>query len=86
MPETLSEIRVRDAIKEVPIGMSPMNAQDIHMTSKQAMEFGRAAIRALRDPPHAVLDLARGNRMASGDALVFWNAMIDIASPPVGEK
>lgn len=44
---------------------------------QQSIEMARAAIRTLRDPPHTLLDKARGTRLASGDALVFWNAMID---------
>jgi hypothetical protein len=47
-------------------------------------KLASAAIRSLRDAPHAVLDQARGSRLASGDAAVFWNAMIDAISPPEG--
>lgn len=46
------------------------------------LPVARAVIRSLRDAPHSVLDQARGNRLASGDAAVFWNAMIDAISPP----
>jgi len=41
----------------------------------------RAVIRSLRDAPHALLDQARGNKLASGDAAVFVNTFIDAASP-----
>ena len=40
-----------------------------------------AAIKALRDLPHTILDAARGSRMASGDAAVFWNNVIDLLLP-----
>lgn len=44
----------------------------------------RAVVRSLRDAPHTVLDHARATRLASGDAAVFWNKMIDAISPPEG--
>lgn len=48
-----------------------------HYDPSRLYERADKVIRALRDLPHAVLDAARGNRMASGDAAVLWNNVID---------
>lgn len=51
-----------------------------------ALGLARACIRAMRDAPHSVLDEARAEKMASGDAALFVNRFIDAASPPEAKK
>lgn len=41
------------------------------------LSYARAVLEPLRYLPHQLLDVGRGDKMASGDAARFWYAVID---------
>lgn len=61
-----------------PVPWERLNA----MVQATYVEHVTNVMRALRDAPHFLLDHARGSRLASGDAALFWNAMVDAIAPP----